>query len=170
MKFRAWWLMLALVLLLPPSALAKQWKAHKTYEGDDLPDNEIAHLRISQDSDRRFLFNRRGLAVRSIDDKPVSKWTERIVVDELLLKPGKHRIGYLATDLAGRFAVLDLWFVAAPGKTYVSRTEATRYSVRVWIEDAETGERVGGIAGSADEPADTPTEAISGSDKGEEGR
>jgi len=160
MKFRTAWLLLALALLLPATAMAKQWKAHKAYDGADLPEDQIAHLKISQESDRRFLFSRRGLSVRSIDGKPVGNWwTNAKVVDELLFKPGKHRIGYMATNLNGGFAMLDLWFVAEPGKAYVSRTEATWYSVRMWIEDAKTGERVGGVVGSADEPVDAPAEA-----------
>jgi len=157
MKRHAWCLLLA--LLLPAAAMAKQ-KTYKGYEGADPASDQLVHLKVTQESDRRFLFSRRGLSVASIDGKHTGHFMQRaIVVDDVLLKPGKHRIRYLATTLNSSFAFLDLWFVAEPGKTYASRADFDWGGVRIWIEDVQTGKRVGGIVGSADEPADPPAEA-----------
>ncbi|GAB3092568.1 hypothetical protein [Lysobacter terrae] len=157
---------LLLALLLPAAALAKD-KTYKGYEGADPATDQLVHLKVTQESDRRFLFSRRGLSITSIDDKPIGNWWKNaIVVDELLLKPGKHRIGYLATTLNNAFARLDLWFVAEPGKTYASRADFEWLSVRIWIEDAQTGERVGGVVGSVDEPTDAAPAAETGTTTG----
>lgn len=172
MKLRAWWLVLA--LLLPVTVTAKDLKVHKGYEGADPPEDQLVHLKVSQDTDRRILFARQGLRIASVDGKSTGNWWDTsIVVDEILLKPGKHRIGYVATSLNGGSAVLGLWFVAEPGKSYATRTEGTQFYVRLWIEDVETGKRVGGIVGSEDEPsdivgADAPT-ADAGAATGTEG-
>jgi hypothetical protein len=154
MKVRAWWLVLA--LLLPAAVLAKGWKAHKGYEGADPPAEELVHLKVSQDTDIEILISRRGISVESIDGKSMANWWSNTkVVDEILFKPGKHRIGYLTTQWGGRYGLMQLWFVAEPGKSYVTRQELGGSTFRIWIEDVATGERVGGIVGSADEPPET---------------
>ena len=156
MSLRVMWLLC--LLILSPVAMAKdKWKAHKGYDGADPPATELVHLKVSQDTDRRILWDTRGLRIASIDGKLTQNlWYPSILVDEILLKPGKHRIGYVATNLGGKFAHVDLWFVAEPGRSYATRTVTTPFTVRVWIEEAETGVQVGGIVGSEDEPQDGP--------------
>lgn len=67
------------------------------------------------------------------------------------LTPGKHtvRIRWRHRNYT---AEGDVWFVGDPGRTYYTRArEAGDGTVQLWIVD-DTGKRVGGIPGSADEP------------------
>ena len=68
---------------------------------------------------------------------------------EVKVAPGKHdiRLSYSA----GFQYIGDFWLVTCPGKTYIAKADA-EYGVKMWIEDAETGKKVGGVKGSADEP------------------
>ena len=145
------WLLLA--VLLPAMAQARDWKVLKGYDGADLPDDRQVHLLVSQESDRHLLVARSGLSLWKIDGRKVGGFLRDAVVDEVVLAPGKHRVGYTAMKLGGGFAQVELWFVAEPGKRYVSRSRMETYGAFVWIEDAATGQPVGGVIGSDDEPA-----------------
>ena len=72
-------------------------------------------------------------------------------VEEVLLPPGKHRVMF---HLDGKIGCGwgYRWFVAEPGKRYVARFEINRLDFQVWLEEKETGKRVGGLVLSEDEP------------------
>lgn len=123
---------------------ARDRKVIKAFEGDSPPDAELAHLRVSQDSDRRFLFSRRGLSLTFIDGRKYeSFWTGSLVVDEVLLKPGRHTVIFEATTLGGRYAKMGMTFEAEPGKSYAAKTEFHMSFVKIWIEETASGVSVG---------------------------
>ena len=70
-------------------------------------------------------------------------------VKEVTVLPGKHDIR-LMFHMGGEYTG-DFWVVTCPGKTYVAKFD-NEYGFKMWFEDEETGKRVGGIEGSADEP------------------
>lgn len=74
---------------------------------------------------------------------------------EFKLAPGKHRIDFELRTFSGVSSMVGfshLWLVAVPGRQYFVMCEMRGEYFSVWIED-EVGRKVGGIAGSEDEPA-----------------
>jgi len=109
------------------------------------------------------LFRKKGLLgilqaekmfVDQVDDrKPKLNLIGTNLFDQVRVLPGKHRV-VLRVIGKGGVGLADLWFVAEPGKEYTARYETQYYlRFRAWIEDAATGELVGGATGSEDEPA-----------------
>jgi hypothetical protein len=95
-----------------------------------------------------------GLRISSVDGKKTVnifiRWMTGSAT-EVKVTPGKHDIGLLfntGTSLHRQ----DLWLVACPGKTYDAKARYDENETQMWIEDPESGNRVGGIKGSADEP------------------
>lgn len=106
------------------------------------------------------LRSKQRLRVYAVDDTPVKEpglLAKALManlgenVDEVRLLPGKHRILLHAT---GKISCgwAYLWFVAEPEKRYAAKFEFDRLQYRVWIEDMSSGEAVGGMVGSNDEP------------------
>lgn len=128
------------------------YRAENRYQGD-LPHEKVAVLKVGQDSDKRngLLPGHRYLIIHKVDDSRASDRVTLEPVNEIWLLPGKHTVA-LTFRNENSFATTNLWFVADAGKTYIGKYEMQRFSVRMWIEDAETHQRVGGIKGSDDEP------------------
>jgi hypothetical protein len=77
-------------------------------------------------------------------------------VDEVHLAPGKHNI-LVRYDDSGVFAYANLWFVAEEGKEYtvvatIRKKGWSSPTIRIVIIENVTGNLVGGVTGSADEP------------------
>ena len=67
----------------------------------------------------------------------------------LLIDPGKHEIGirYIAGPL---FSDAVLWLNAEPEKSYIIKKKTAGYSVSFWLEDMNTGKKVGSVFGEDD--------------------
>jgi hypothetical protein len=87
----------------------------------------------------------RGLGLLCGGDFPIGKLRVSVT-------PGKHTI-----QVQSFSSVAELWLVAEPQTQYVVQVRGSKQGERVWIENPQTGQSVGGIKGSADEPPDSPT-------------
>lgn len=65
-------------------------------------------------------------------------------VSTAYLKPGRHSIT-IQWNLYTAIAQANLWFDAAPGHSYQARASRREGRLRLWIEDQQTGQPVGGI-------------------------
>jgi len=100
--------------------------------------------------------------VESIDDKQVMSFLRLTKPgaypnEVVTLAPGNHRIHVVASGYQMPPPHMWLWLKAEPGKDYVLKDEASKadgggFRVRFWLEDATSGQAVGGIAGSDDDP------------------
>jgi hypothetical protein len=97
-----------------------------------------------------------ALKISSVDGKKTVNFFERWFTGwatRVKVAPGKHDL-HLIFHTGSWIKTGSLWVVTCPGKTYIARA---RYvdedkETQMWIEDEETGKRVGGMKGSADEP------------------
>lgn len=140
------------------SALARERRVVDYTEGATA---DAATLEIEVEKKGRFALSiPQVMRLYAIDDVPL-KDLDTVAkvfgtslgqkVDEVQLPAGKHRILLHATGKIG-CGWAYLWFVAEPNQRYAAKFEFDRLLSRVWIEDVATGERVGGMAGSNDEP------------------
>jgi hypothetical protein len=90
----------------------------------------------------------RGLGLLCGGDFPIGKLRVSVT-------PGKHTI-----QVQSFSSVAELWLIAEPQTQYVVQVKGSKQGERVWIENQQTGQPVGGIKGSADEP-ETPPAATS---------
>lgn len=72
---------------------------------------------------------------------------------EVDVLPGPHRLSIThKCELTGWHADAKLWVITEAGKVYSIHDEGDSYQRKIWITDPD-GKTVGGIEGSADEPA-----------------
>lgn len=64
---------------------------------------------------------------------------------KVFVLPGKHTISVVTAVSMGH-ATAELWFVAEAGKTYIVRSNSNGDTVSTWIEDGDSGVRVGGLS------------------------
>lgn len=131
------------------------YRAQNRYEGER-PTHEVAVLRVGQKGDLRkdVVMAYRGLDILRVDGTSARRHDYGLdYVNEIWLLPGKHSVGLRYSRNAAH-AQADLWFVAEAGKSYVGKYEQRGMRVRIWLEEADTGRRVGGVAGSPNEPGD----------------
>ena len=97
-----------------------------------------------------------GLGISSVDGEMTITILKRWFTGspaEVKVLPGKHDFR-LIYNTGYSIRTADLWVVACPGKTYVAKVRQVDVGteIRMWIEEEESGNRVGGIKGSPDEP------------------
>jgi len=129
------------------------YRAADRFEGKSEPP-EVAILKVGQSSDirRDVVMAYRGLDILFVDDVTARKSSFGYdYVNEIWLLPGKHTVTFRYLRNTS-YAYFKLWFIAEEGKTYFGKYDSGRSSVSMWIEDAKTKERTGGIVGSDDEP------------------
>ncbi|MDR5906960.1 hypothetical protein [Franzmannia qiaohouensis] len=71
-------------------------------------------------------------------------------ISEAVVSKGVHHVK-LRLDRGGSampIAYTTLWLDAQPGHTYVAKFEVSRRQFRIWFEDEDSGEQVGGLIGS----------------------
>ena len=93
------------------------------------------------------------VAVLSIDNEQVvsrMKFLYGPLPRTIVIKPGKHRYE-ITVQYYWNFRKW-LWLNAESGKVYVLKYEIDKDSPRFWFEDGATGNVVGGLVGSDDEP------------------
>ena len=88
----------------------------------------------------------------AVDDK-VTHGLFSGMAQSVLVEPGRRHL-FVKYRNGQMYANGQLWLDAAKGKTYIVRSLNKGMLVSFWIEDEETGERVGGISGS--EPDNNP--------------
>jgi len=71
--------------------------------------------------------------------------------DKMLVKPGRHYLTALYFQ-GSTYSYGSLWVDAEAGHAYVFNPQIRGYSVRVLLEDAATGIRVGGLPGGEPNP------------------
>jgi uncharacterized protein YceK len=123
----------------------------KMYSGAKLPGNQQATIRGSDNADK----NTYTRIARVDDERTVDLFT--YLFDggrwayEVYVLPGKHHI-VAKKDIGSQFAWGNLWLVADPGETYIVKVRTEGYSVKMWLENERTGQKVGGIIGDNSEP------------------
>jgi hypothetical protein len=137
---------IALASLLAVCNASAKSPAVKTYTGPDRPATETASVMLGE----RVSGHGHWIQIGSVDGVRTAGWFTH--PQEVVVLPGKHRIRVQVTNGLGN-GLADLWLVAEAGKKYVAKLETDFGGFEVWLEDAETGARVGGIVGSDDEPA-----------------
>ena len=71
--------------------------------------------------------------------------------DKMLVKPGRHYLtAFYFRDRMYTYG--SLWVDAEAGREYVFNSQVIGRSIRIWLEDAATGVRVGGIPGGEPNP------------------
>lgn len=122
----------------------------KMYSGDEVAPSKQAIIRVDPQ-------NTRGrLRIGSVDGKMTVNYFAFLFnggnfAGDVYVLPGKHIIGPHISD--GPFvAVGRLWVVAEQGETYILKSLTKELRVSFWMENERTGEQVGGIVGSDDEP------------------
>ena len=96
----------------------------------------------------------RELRIVLVDEEMTMSFFKRIFSGwaiEVKVPPGKHDIRLIYKTLLWH-NVRDFWIVACSGKIYIAKAQTLGYQTDMWIEDKETGKRVGGNKGSEDEP------------------
>ena len=132
--------------LLIPLFLA----ACAVYQPPTLPPDQLATLSFEQKPNG--IFSAGSVALHKIDGKEPSSTTWLVRHrSPLSINPGKHNIE-LSYVVGTSYGHMKLWFVATPGNSYIVRGDSSGYSFKLWVEEEQTGKRVGGIAGSSDEP------------------
>jgi hypothetical protein len=123
------------------------------YEGPTRSPSEQVVLRVEQ---RGRTFAGERVDIQLVDDKRTLGTGEGIFssssgAQAVYLLPGKHTVR-LRYRGPGAAVTSNLWFVGEAGGSYLVRGAQVGDGVQVWIEDEKTGNRVGGVRGSADEP------------------
>ena len=130
----------------------------KIYPGDKLEDSKHAVIRGDEIEEEYS-----GILILKVDDKwTINPFLRPIYIDgagagEVYVLPGKHRLS-IKVHYQISEAMASLWLIAEPGGKYVIKAIANgstiwdRRSVQIWIENERSGQAVGGIVGSDDEP------------------
>lgn len=143
---------LLVVLLLALAGCAAP--VAKMYEGPVLAPSQHVVLRVEQ---RGRTFAGERVDIQLVDDKRTLETGEGILssstgAQAVYLLPGKHTVR-LRYRGPGAAVTTNLWFVGEAGGSYLVKAGQTGDGLKVWIEDEKTGKPVGGVRGSADEPA-----------------
>ena len=126
----------------------------KMYDGPVLAPSQQVIARV-EDRGRTFVGER--VDIQQVDGKPTLSFGEGILssssgAQAVYLLPGKHTL-QLRYRGPGAAVTAHLWFVGEAGNSYLVKAAQTGDGLKVWIEDEKTGKPVGGVRGSADEPA-----------------
>ncbi len=123
----------------------------KMYPGEEVEASKQAVVRVNQRESSRG-----KLGITKVDGNITvnmfkflfngGKWA-----GEVYVLPGKHRI-MARIDYGLSFAGGAMWLIAEPGETYLLKALSNGYAVTMWLENERTGQKVGGIIGSDDEP------------------
>jgi hypothetical protein len=113
------------------------------YSGGEVSPDKRAVIRVSHPSSGK-------ICIYSVDKKKTFLLVATFP-EEVYILPGKHNI-VVETKFTFTYAFADLWLVAEPGETYVIKSLEKGDRVRMWIENERTGQPVGGVTGSSDEP------------------
>jgi len=105
----------------------------------------------------------RNVGVTSVDNFATCGCLRPEGVPEVRLAPGKHTV-HVVVMLGSWYAEGDLWFVPAPRGEYEVHYHAKDMKVALWIVDKETGQPVGGVKGSDDEPPEADDPPVKGHD------
>ena len=127
------------------------------YTGDKIPQDQMAIIQRDFETKHsiRVTLNKRVRIVK-IDNKtiePLAALFDEFYTKQpkIYIEQGKHIVD-IQYEYGSLFANTKLWFVAESGKSYSAKAKTKSYSVFMWIEDDSTGEHVGGVVGSVDEP------------------
>jgi hypothetical protein len=118
------------------------------YEGKEIEAGKQAIIRVEQEDPTDGF-----LGILSVDGRSTNSIGHLFsgLATEVAVLPGKHTI-FLRIDYPFSFAATKLWLVAEAGVVYVAKCSSKWNSVAIWIENERTGQPVGGVSGSDDEP------------------
>jgi hypothetical protein len=125
--------------------------------------SDAAHIKIARDRPRHvsLRFHRIDGEVPTLRGELLTGGPYGGDTRPITVAPGKHKIIFaVASRMYGGRS--ELWLVAQPGGIYSAHVQITGYPdehtagyrFAVWITDDATGNRVGGVRGSDDEPTD----------------
>jgi hypothetical protein len=145
-----WTFTLVLLLIFAISGCAATQKA-RMYSGEAVDANKQSVIR----ADRRAPNTR--FHIISVDgERTLTDFYYFLTqgrVEEVHVLPGKHRLITRIDNLRSNMhAMGDLWLIAEPGESYILKARSQGYRVYMWLENERTGQRVGGVTGSDDEP------------------
>ena len=106
--------------------------------------------RITGDTERAHGMLRgfdQQVGITSLDGKSLFRmgW-DTDFPESLIITPGKHVIGVRYMYM-NAYANGTIWLDAESEKSYIIRKQPHNYSVSFWVEETDTGKRVGGIFG-----------------------
>ena len=152
-------ILLLIVVILSLSTLGCSSKA-RMYKGEQVDSSKQAVIRVYAPTKEELayipdeeLYERKG-NIRIIKvDNTFTTYLFILYIREVSVLPGKHLLFLRESWRGGLWeAYANLWLVAEPGEVYIIKTVAQNMRVKTWIEKERTGEIVGGIVGSDDEP------------------
>ncbi len=117
------------------TALGCESGPKKLYEGPELDRSQVAIIRTRGGSKAMT----EGNLFLSVDGKDVNR--PFFAISEASVLPGKHFVTLLFAQ--GPTAKAHFEFQAEAGKTYIGEASGQNNMVQFWIEDAETGAKVG---------------------------
>jgi len=111
------------------------------YDGPARPTDQQAIVKAAETIDGQHV------QIQSVDGvattPPLSSPLNRGFPSSVSVLPGRHTIQFTLW-INNLYVDADLWWIAQAGGTYVIRHESKGYQARIWIEDASTGQSVGG--------------------------
>ncbi len=142
----------------------------KMYQGNKVDASQQAIIRTTESEkkwhmqcDEKLFLNTGQCAVASeeeeqgdviivsVDGSFASLWSLYHGAGEVYVLPGKHTlILRMHWDIWETTA--NLWLIVEPGGQYIIKGVAKGRRAWIWIENERTGQQVGGIVGSDDEP------------------
>lgn len=121
---------------------------YKAYEGEATNIGELAVIRGEYRVQQRSLAENYDVQdyifvqIVAVDEKKISGKLSR-TPQGVLVEPGKRYI--VAKYNNGQaYAFGRLWLDVEKGKTYIVKAQIKNYSVAFWVQDKQTGDRVGG--------------------------
>jgi len=124
------------------------------YEGPTLAPSQQVLVRVEQ---RGRTFASERVDIEQVDGKPTLGTGEGILsaatgAQGVYMLPGKHTLQLRYRGPGGARVTAHLWLVAEAGASYLVKGAQMGDGVKIWIEDEKTGQPVGGVRGSPDEP------------------
>ena len=126
----------------------------QVYDGPTLAPSQQVIVRVDQRG--RTMASER-VDIEQVDDKRTLGFGEGILsvatgAQAVYMLPGKHTLRLRYRGPGNVRVTANLWLVAEAGASYLVKATQTGDGAKIWIEDEKTGQPVGGVRGSADEP------------------
>lgn len=126
----------------------------QVYEGPTRAPSEQVIVRVEQRG--RTMASER-VDIEQVDEKRTLSLGEGILstasgAQAVYMLPGKHTLQLRYRGPGGVRVTAHLWLVAEAGGAYLVKAAQTGDGAKIWLEDEKTGQQVGGVRGSPDEP------------------
>jgi hypothetical protein len=118
----------------------------KMYKGAEVEYSKQAIIRADVQEERKGI-----ITILQVNGEYTRGFLKGVGASEVYLLPGKHElVARLSRGTSYGFS--NLWLIAEAGETYIVKARIEGYSVKMWLENARTGQKVGGEINSGDKP------------------